>query len=479
MGGRIVTDALAAWLGQPPTPLATLISSLLFIGLIAGLYALIAAFRGGKKRREDGFWGRLFRRLGALDKAFVRGASRFTGTAVAHPLRRRLAVTAVLAAIAAAAALIPPLFGLFAVVLGLLAILAVFRHWSRDEDQADDFAESNQPVPRDEREAPIDGRLGIEAMIACLFLLVYAPIAFAQIAASGQGFAIAPDAGPFAFMVYALIELFKAGSLIDYYDLFRDQLPFDRWSDVSHANFAAKGAVLAYRLTVNLLLLAALKRLLDIAQRQSEGRDLRLVRERLADPSVEAQEEGVADLLHFALRGRANALAELERVGDARNGFPPGIRSQAAGALYDYGDQRGVNSALYAAAAVYRGLIETEWTRDKVPLQWAMTQNNLGNALQTLGARESGTARLEEAVAAYRAALEERTRDKVPLDWAMTQTNLGGALGRLGERESGTARLEEAVAAFRAALEERTRDKAPLDWATRQTKLGAALSAVW
>ena len=45
--------------------------------------------------------------------------------------------------------------------------------------------------------------------------------------------------------------------------------------------------------------------------------------------------------------------------------------------------------------------------RERVPLDWAMTQNNLGNALQTLGERESGTARLEEAVAAYRAALEE------------------------------------------------------------------------
>ena len=41
--------------------------------------------------------------------------------------------------------------------------------------------------------------------------------------------------------------------------------------------------------------------------------------------------------------------------------------------------------------------------RPGVPLDWAMTQNNLGNALQRLGARESGTARLEEAVAAYRA----------------------------------------------------------------------------
>jgi hypothetical protein len=73
---------------------------------------------------------------------------------------------------------------------------------------------------------------------------------------------------------------------------------------------------------------------------------------------------------------------------------------------------------------------------------------NLGNTLAALGERESGTARLEEAVAAYRAALEEYTRDRAPLDWAMTQMNLGNAFLRLGERESGTARLKQAVAAF-------------------------------
>jgi hypothetical protein len=61
---------------------------------------------------------------------------------------------------------------------------------------------------------------------------------------------------------------------------------------------------------------------------------------------------------------------------------------------------------------------------------------------------ESGTARLEEAVTAYHAALEELTRDRVPLDWATTQNNLAVALYRLGEQESGTARLEEAVTAY-------------------------------
>ena len=53
----------------------------------------------------------------------------------------------------------------------------------------------------------------------------------------------------------------------------------------------------------------------------------------------------------------------------------------------------------------------------------------------------------------YREALEERTRERAPLDWATTQSNLGDALRTLGERESGTARLEEAVGVDRAALE--------------------------
>jgi hypothetical protein len=69
-----------------------------------------------------------------------------------------------------------------------------------------------------------------------------------------------------------------------------------------------------------------------------------------------------------------------------------------------------------------------------------------------LGRRESGTARLEAAVDAFRAALEERVRERVPLDWAWTQGGLGEALRALGRREAGTARLEEAVDAFDACL---------------------------
>ncbi len=142
--------------------------------------------------------------------------------------------------------------------------------------------------------------------------------------------------------------------------------------------------------------------------------------------------------------------------------------------LRTLGARESGTTRLEAAVAAFRAALQ-ENTRERAPLQWAGTQDNLGAALSTLGERESGTARLEQAVAAFRAALEEFTRERAPLDWAATQMNLGNALRTLGERESGTARLEQAFAAYRAALEEFMREPAPLQWATTQNNLGNAL----
>ncbi len=105
-------------------------------------------------------------------------------------------------------------------------------------------------------------------------------------------------------------------------------------------------------------------------------------------------------------------------------------------------------------------------------------QMNLGLALWRLGERESGTARLEEAVAAFREALQEHTRARVPLDWAGTQMNLGIALATLGERESGTARLEEAAAAYREALKEFNQARSPHYWQVAQKNLDNALALI-
>jgi tetratricopeptide (TPR) repeat protein len=87
--------------------------------------------------------------------------------------------------------------------------------------------------------------------------------------------------------------------------------------------------------------------------------------------------------------------------------------------------------------------------------------NALGSALARLGERENGTERLKEAIETYRTALEEHTRERVPVDWAVTQSNLGNTLTNLGQLEIslgqleiGTERLQEAVQAYQFALQE-------------------------
>ena len=85
------------------------------------------------------------------------------------------------------------------------------------------------------------------------------------------------------------------------------------------------------------------------------------------------------------------------------------------------------NDALQKAIVAYRAAL-LEWTRERVPLDWAGTQNNLGTALKALGERESGTEKLEEAVAVFRARLiapRWNGRASACRQWAMTQNNLG------------------------------------------------------
>jgi len=95
-----------------------------------------------------------------------------------------------------------------------------------------------------------------------------------------------------------------------------------------------------------------------------------------------------------------------------------------------------LGQAVYA----YRQAL-TVYTREQFPQQWATTQNNLANALRDQAARVKGAeavgflvdqieavALLDQAVAAYHQALTVYTRERFPQDWAMTQNNLANAL---------------------------------------------------
>ena len=156
-----------------------------------------------------------------------------------------------------------------------------------------------------------------------------------------------------------------------------------------------------------------------------------------------------------------------KRLGDSL--YKQGIQTEDAKAT----------ELLNQAVAAYRSALEI-YTRKELPVEWAQTQNGLGAAFCALGTRsaEDGCKLLRDVVTAYRSALVETTKADLPKDWALTQINLGVALYALGTRsgaEEGRKLLTDSVAAYRSALEVFTKAELPQDWAQTQNNLGAAL----
>jgi hypothetical protein len=107
------------------------------------------------------------------------------------------------------------------------------------------------------------------------------------------------------------------------------------------------------------------------------------------------------------------------------------LNSEAA-TLYEYGRDRGSNVHLTALIALRRKLLDAASSDD----ERGLAHDDLGNALKALGERESGTARLEEAVAAFRAALEEWTPEAASHWHDIAQQNLAQCLALLGQRRN-------------------------------------------
>jgi hypothetical protein len=135
------------------------------------------------------------------------------------------------------------------------------------------------------------------------------------------------------------------------------------------------------------------------------------------------------DLLRFdatAAAGRVEKIAALQHEDDRKALFE-GVRARQV-QFYAEGRNKGINFSVQVAIAIARREAQLAQGAD----QQGAALNDLGVALTVLGERESGMARLEEAVSAHRAALEEQTRERAPLDWATTQMSLGNALQALG-----------------------------------------------
>ncbi|MEM1170697.1 MAG: CHAT domain-containing protein, partial [Cyanobacteria bacterium P01_H01_bin.35] len=125
------------------------------------------------------------------------------------------------------------------------------------------------------------------------------------------------------------------------------------------------------------------------------------------------------------------------------------------------------------AIAAFHLVLEVHTEKD-FPIDWATTQNNLGNAYRDR-IRGDKAENLENAIAASNLALSVRTKEDFPVEWATTQNNLGNAY-RDRIRGDKAENLENAIAAFHLVLEVHTEKDFPIAWAQTQNNLAAAYS---
>ncbi|MBE1236421.1 cyclic nucleotide-binding domain-containing protein [Phaeovibrio sulfidiphilus] len=99
---------------------------------------------------------------------------------------------------------------------------------------------------------------------------------------------------------------------------------------------------------------------------------------------------------------------------------------------------------------------------------------SFGNAAATAGHMTDGAEWFDQALEAYRTALETLPRD-ADLEWALLNRSIGVVLQSVGERTGDPAPLTEAAEAYRTALEGIIRRDTPRDWAKLHYRLGEVL----
>lgn len=182
-------------------------------------------------------------------------------------------------------------------------------------------------------------------------------------------------------------------------------------------------------------------------------------------------------LRQYAATNRNSEIWDILRSKDLNNVDLLRLRANAAYQLGVDGQKESLGQSVIDFQSLLRKL--TPKSKD-----WAAVQNKLGNALAATIKHKSGAPPLseeqpggdrilEDAIRAYRSALEVFEKDTEKTEWAATMTNLGNAfalLGRWGNQQA----LDEAIVAYNAAMRVRTFEAMPQDWAGTLANLGNA-----
>lgn len=160
-------------------------------------------------------------------------------------------------------------------------------------------------------------------------------------------------------------------------------------------------------------------------------------------------------------------------LADIARQSPPGGLFRAIHAAWEQWYDRGDKGALTFDLMTAVHLARANLNRSK-GIQRTQALGDLGITQFRLGECDAGTGYLSQSLATWRSFLADHPRKTDPHAWATAKVNIAVALTALAKRTPDRALLEEALTAFRAALQVQTQDRAPQDHATTSTLLAAA-----
>jgi len=152
-----------------------------------------------------------------------------------------------------------------------------------------------------------------------------------------------------------------------------------------------------------------------------------------------------------------------------------GFTVREADTLRELGETTGDPSRLHEAVDVYKEAVLLA-PRDRDPIRWGATQNNLANTLKILGERGNFIA-VGEAVEAYRGAVSVFKREENLQAWAIAESNLANMIAKVGSDGDDEA-LSEAVHRLRSVLSVISPENLPDLWVKAQNFLANALNAI-
>lgn len=368
--------------------------------IVAGAFLLLSWIWGQMPaHRALGAFGRLLRRV---DEFLVRRVARLFGTWERKRLARWARLLGLLTASGVLGAVAPGGLGLAILGFGLFGAVGVYRHWSWDE------ADRAAGVAPEKRQAPVAQDLANEGMAAVAAFVMLLVLVVFKLAAQ-RLFITDSGAGYSGYVLYVLKDLTASLPIFDALELYGVGIA----PGVRPEPPAGLHVAFLLRVAVDLMVIAAGLKLIEISVRMTRGDDLRRQEAAVLSGAEERMREAIAYLERRALTGQANAQVLLERVAmpplAERPAYRLEARHRAAGALIALGEdpERGLGMLQVARDTLVE--LTARFEAANQPSAWAHAQADLGAVNLNIAGRLLGRARseaLKSALEAFYAALE-------------------------------------------------------------------------